>query len=116
MSFLLVGLGSIAGSLFRFALGLMFSDDNTGTLAANLIGVSIASFLLVLMERRGITQLRWLLLPGFCGGLTTFSGVTVLAFEGPENGMLYTFMTASLSLILVIVVIPFARKLIPVRR
>ena len=116
MSFLLVGLGSIAGSLFRYALGLIFTNSDHGTLAANLIGVSIAAFLLVLMERRGITRLRWLLLPGFCGGLTTFSGVTVLAFEGPENGLLYVFMTASLSLILVVAVIPVARKLIPVRR
>ena len=115
MSYLLVGLGSIAGALSRFALGLIFSDDNTGTLAANLIGVSVAAFLLVLMERRGITQLRWLLLPGFCGGLTTFSGVTVLAFEGPENGLLYIFTTATLSLALVVAIIPFARKVIPVR-
>jgi CrcB protein len=115
MSYLLVGLGSIAGALSRFALGLIFSDDNTGTLAANLIGVSVAAFLLVLMERRGITQLRWLLLPGFCGGLTTFSGVTVLAFEGPENGFLYIFTTAILSLALVVAIIPFARKVIPVR-
>jgi len=115
MSYLLVGLGSIAGALFRFALGLIFSNDDHGTLAANLIGVAIAAFLLVLMERRGITQLRWLLLPGFCGGLTTFSGVTVLVFEGPENGLLYLFTTASLSLLLVIVIIPLARKLISVR-
>ena len=116
MSFLLVGLGSIAGSLFRFALGFIFPSDGHGTLAANLIGVSIAAFLLVLMERRGITQLRWLLLPGFCGGLTTFSGVTVLVFKGTGNGLQYLLTTALLSLLLVILVIPFAQKVIPVRR
>ncbi|CAB4876076.1 unannotated protein [freshwater metagenome] len=115
MSFLLVGLGSIAGSLFRFALGLIFSNSDAGTLAANLIGVSIAAFLLVLMERRGITQLRWLLLPGFCGGLTTFSGVTVLVFEGTGNGALYLLTTAVLSLLLVILIIPIAKKIVPVR-
>ena len=115
MSFLLVGLGSIAGSLFRFSLGLLFSNSDSGTLAANLIGVSIASFLLVLMDRRGITQLRWLMIPGFCGGLTTFSGVTVLAFEGPENGALYVITTVLLSLLLVCLIIPLSRKFIPVR-
>jgi CrcB protein len=116
MSFLLVGLGSIAGSLFRFALGYAFPNSDDGTLAANLIGVSIASFLLVLMERRGITQLRWLLLPGFCGGLTTFSGVTVLAFEGQGNGLIYISMTAILSLIAVVTTVPLAQKVIPVRQ
>jgi len=116
MSFLLVGLGSIAGSLFRFALGFVFPNDDDGTLAANLIGVSIAAFLLVLMERRGITQLRWLLLPGFCGGLTTFSGVTVLAFESEINGLIYISMTAILSLLAVVTIIPLSQRVIPVRR
>lgn len=116
MSFLLVGLGSIAGSLFRFVLGLALPDNGDGTLAANLIGVAIASFLLVLMERRGITQLRWFLLPGFCGGLTTFSGVSALVFEGTDNGVLYLFTTATLSLLLVILIVPFAQKFIPVRK
>ena len=116
MSFLLVGLGSIAGSLFRFALGNIFPDNGDGTLVANLIGVSIAAILLVLMERRGITQLRWLLLPGFCGGLTTFSGVTVLAFEGERSGLIYILMTALLSLLAVVAIIPFAQKVIPVRK
>ena len=42
----------------RFALGLVIENDRTGTLIANLIGVALAAVLLVLMERRGITELR----------------------------------------------------------
>ena len=47
-----------------------------GTLAANIIAVALAMVLMVFMERHGITELRYLLLPGFCGGLSTFSAVT----------------------------------------
>lgn len=65
------------------------------------------------MERRGITELRLLLLPGYCGGLTTFSGVTVLALK--TKGTEYLVLTSILSLLLVIIILPLSRKLIPVR-
>ena len=67
------------------------------------------------MERRGITEIRLLTLPGFCGGLTTFSGVTVLAFEGSTKGPGYLLLTAFLSLLLVIIIIPLSQKLVPIR-
>lgn len=67
------------------------------------------------MERRGTLQLRILLLPGFCAGFTTFSAVTVNALEPIEGGMLFLAQNVFLSLIAVIVVLPLARKLIPVR-
>ena len=108
-------MGGIAGSLTRFGLSFIFEDSRSGTLAANLLGVSIAAFLLVLMERRGITELRLLLLPGYCGGLTTFSGVTVLTLEPSEGGIAYLATTALLSLLLVIIILPLSRRIIPVR-
>ena len=82
---------------------------------ANVAGVALASALLVLMERRGISQLRLLLLPGFCAGFTTFSAVTAHSLEPIEGGMLFLAQNIFLSLIAVIVVLPLARKLIPVR-
>jgi len=51
--------------LARYGIGAFFPDDRQGTLIANVAGVALASALLVLMERRGISQLRLLLLPGF---------------------------------------------------
>ena len=99
----------------RFALGLVIENDRTGTLTANLIGVSLAAALLVLMERRGISQLRLLLLPGFCAGFTTFSAVTAHSLEPIEGGAAFLALNVFLSLIAVIVVLPLARKLIPVR-
>ena len=111
---LLVGAGSIAGSLFRFTLGVLFPDNGDGILVANLVGVALASHILVVMERRGITELRYLLLPGFCAGMTTFSGVT--AFVIAEAGISYLLITAALSLALVAMVLPISRKFVKVKR
>ena len=99
----------------RFALGLVIENDRNGTLAANLIGVALAAGLLVLMERRGITELRHLLLPGFCAGLTTFSAVTAESLEPAEGGLLFLAENVILSLIIVAIMLPLARKVIPVR-
>ena len=109
-------MGGVAGTLARYGIGLLIPQDRPGTLAANLIGVALASVLLVLMERRGITQLRLLLLPGFCAGLTTFSAVTVHAIEPAKGGLLYLATNVILSLVIVAIVLPIARKTIPVRR
>jgi CrcB protein len=67
------------------------------------------------MERRGVSQLRLLLLPGFCAGLTTFSAVTAQSLEPQEGGFLFLLSNVFLSLLIVIVVLPAARKFIPVR-
>ena len=99
----------------RFALGLVIENDRNGTLVANLIGVALATALLVLMERRGITELRHLLLPGFCAGLTTFSAVTAESLEPKDGGLLFLAENVILSLIIVAIVLPLARKVIPVR-
>jgi len=114
-SLLLVAIGGVAGTLVRFGLSVLIPDDRNGTLAANLIGVALASSLLVLMERRGITELRLLLLPGFCAGMTTFSAVTVQVLEPADGGALFLAENIFLSLLIVIVVLPLSRKLIPVR-
>jgi len=111
----LVSIGGVAGTLVRFALGLVIENDRNGTLAANLIGVALAAGLLVLMERRGITELRHLLLPGFCAGLTTFSAVTAESLEPADGGLLFLVENVILSLIIVAIVLPLARKVIPVR-
>jgi CrcB protein len=67
------------------------------------------------MERRGITALRWFLLPGFCGGMTTFSAVTIEVVGEDALGFSYLAMTVIASLVTIAVVIPFARATIKVR-
>jgi CrcB protein len=111
----LVSVGGIAGTLSRFGLGEVFPNDRAGTLAANLIGVGLAAILLVVMERRGITELRLLLLPGFCAGLTTFSAVTAQSLEPRDGGAIFLLQNLVFSLVIVVVLLPLARKLVPVR-
>ena len=112
---MLVSAGGIAGTLSRFGLGEVFPNDRAGTLAANLIGVALAAILLVVMERRGITELRLLLLPGFCAGLTTFSAVTAQSLEPRDGGAIFLLQNLVFSLVIVVVLLPLARKLVPVR-
>jgi len=99
----------------RYGLGLAISDDRSGTLAANMIGVALATFLLVLMQRRGSENLRHFLLPGFCAGLTTFSAVAGLTLEPNEGGQLFLFHNVMFSMVIILLVLPIARKVIPVR-
>ena len=96
-------------------MGEVFPDERLGTLAANLIGVALAAILLVFMERRGVTELRLLLLPGFCAGLTTFSAVTAQSLEPRDGGLLFLTTNVIFSVLIVIIVLPLARKVIPAR-
>jgi CrcB protein len=64
------------------------------------------------MERRGLTALRWFLLPGFCGGMTTFSAVTIEVVGEDAMGFGYLLLTVLASIITIAVVIPFARATI----
>ena len=58
----LVSLGGVLGSLLRFLIGEIFTNSRTSTLIANIFGVGLATFLLVLMERRGNVDLRHFLI------------------------------------------------------
>jgi CrcB protein len=67
------------------------------------------------MERRGITELRYFLIPGFCGGLTTFSGVTFEVMRESGAGFSYLIFNVVGSLLAVAVVLPLSRKWIKVK-
>jgi CrcB protein len=105
----------VLGTLTRYALALVIPSSGFGTLAANLIAVALAMVLMVFMERRGITELRYLLLPGYCGGLSTFSAVTYEAVAPGEAGLVFLFLNLFLSLIVVVLALKLARRFIRVR-
>ena len=67
------------------------------------------------MQRRGNENLRHFLLPGFCGGLTTFSAVAGLTLEPQEGGQLFLVHNLMFSMLIILLVLPIARKVIPVR-
>lgn len=74
------------------------------------------------MERHGSDAQRHFLLPGFCGGLTTFSAVTLLSLQSnsgtflpDRSGIDYLVETIGLSILVVAICIPLARKVIPVK-
>lgn len=67
------------------------------------------------MERRGITWARYFLLPGFCGGLTTFSGVTFEAMRHPHENWIFLTVNTLGSFAAVAIVLPLSRKWIKVK-
>jgi CrcB protein len=67
------------------------------------------------MEHHGSDSMRHLLLPGFCGGLTTFSAVALQSVHSTSGGFLYLLETLVLSLLIVAVVIPISRKVFEIR-
>ena len=99
----------------RWALSVVIPSSGPGTLAANLLAIFLAMFLMVLLERRRITELRYFLLPGFCGGLSTFSAVTFEAVAPDEAGFSYLFINIVASLFVAFFSLKYARKLIKVR-
>jgi CrcB protein len=84
---LAVGLGAAAGALLRWGasawLNPLWLGFPLGTLAVNLVGGLLIGASLALFDRVHIEWLRLLLVPGFLGGLTTFS-----AFSGESLAML----------------------------
>ncbi|MFM6841968.1 MAG: fluoride efflux transporter FluC [Candidatus Planktophila sp.] len=112
---MLVSAGGVLGSLSRFLIDQFFISDRLGIIAANIVGCGLAAHILVLMERRGITWARYFLLPGFCGGMTTFSGVTFEAVHHTHENLVFLGANVFGSLIAIALMLPLSRKWIKVR-
>lgn len=102
-----VAFGGVVGSLFRYLLNELFGSDKTGVLIANQIGVAVAGFAVVYFLKNKNANLRHFILPGFCGGLTTFSSVMLLS---NEYGFSYIVENLFISLLVASLIIPVARS------
>jgi fluoride exporter len=94
--YFLVGIGGGIGSLFRFAISQWMAPmpvlGPTSVLLINVTGCFVISFLNFLSDPSGEIYLgpnsRVFLLVGICGGYTTFSTFSLIAFNAARHGAL----------------------------
>ena len=102
-----VATGGVFGSLFRYILNELFGSDKTGVLIANQIGVAVAGFAVVYFVKNQNQNLRNFIVPGFCGGLTTFSSVMLLS---NEYGYAYILENLFISFLVISFLFPLAKS------
>jgi CrcB protein len=104
-----IGLGGAAGSVLRYLLGSLVQRGTgagfpVGTLVVNVAGCFIIGVLTQhFMNLEPSPALRAVLVTGFCGGFTTFSGFsieTVGLMSGGEypKAALYVLLSATLAI------------------
>ena len=104
----LVALGGAVGSCLRYGVSLLSAGRlgtgfPYGTLLANVIGCFIIGAFMAAATERVITNpnLRFLVVVGFCGGLTTFSSFsyeTIKLLE--EAGLQYALLNILTNMVL----------------
>jgi len=84
----LVGLGGMVGSIARYVVATVLAHRLSvgfpyGTFTVNIVGCFLIGLILGILTRAGAlaSDLRLLLVVGFCGGFTTFSSFTYEIIE-----------------------------------
>jgi CrcB protein len=106
---LAVAIGGACGSLVRYLLSESVTKYPSAILLSNVLGVLVAGVIAYRMKTSEIVRLA--LIPGFAGGLTTFSSVAVIHAEHNSiKSIGYFFATVITSLLILFVVKPAEQK------
>ncbi|MFB2538558.1 MULTISPECIES: fluoride efflux transporter CrcB [unclassified Acinetobacter] len=94
LSLLSIAIGATLGAWLRWGIGLKLNPILTnyplGTLSVNLLGGFIIGFAMAYFQQNiQQTQLKLLVMTGFCGGLTTFSTFSVEIWALIDNQQLF---------------------------
>ena len=77
---LIVGVGGMLGSMFRYGIAILFKDHSfpTGTLLVNIVGSFVIGMIAGLAMKNVVSpELRLFAATGICGGFTTFSAFSM---------------------------------------
>jgi len=103
---LAVGLGGALGSLLRYLT--VSKGDEIGLFLVNVFGVAVAGFVAFRLSTSELVRLT--LIPGFAGGLTTFSSVAVIhARDSSLRSITYFFGSVLVSLMILFAIRPKAK-------
>jgi fluoride ion exporter CrcB/FEX len=103
---LAVAVGGALGSLVRYLT--VAKGDEIALFAVNIAGVLVAGFVAFRLTTSELIRIA--LIPGFAGGLTTFSTVAVVhAEQSSVKAVLYFYTTILVSLITLYLIKPRAK-------
>lgn len=103
---LAVAVGGALGSLIRYLT--VAKGDEIALFAVNIAGVLVAGFVAFRLTTSELMRIA--LIPGFAGGLTTFSTVAVIhAEQSSVKAVLYFYTTILVSLITLYLIKPRAK-------
>ena len=100
-----VSAGALLGSLLRYLVAESISRYSLAIFIANLAGVAIAGVIAYRVTGSEVQRLFWI--PGFAGGLTTFSSVAVIHAQDQNiKTFSYFFATIIASIITLRLITP----------
>ena len=102
---LFVAFGGAAGSLLRYVITESVSNYPIAIFISNVIGVGIAGLIAFRLSIADLSKLFWI--PGFAGGLTTFSSVALIhADKSTLSAIAYFYGTVVASIALLFLIKP----------
>ena len=105
----IIALGGVAGSLTRYLFTESITSYPIAILISNLIGVAVAGLFAFRLAPSELSKLFWI--PGFAGGMTTFSSVALIFAERIDLLVVaYFYGTVALSLAILYAIAPKVAK------